>query len=65
MDYAIWPQDIAASTSKIPGEKLLIVKADDTEGMNTLNRVYPQGTAILNTSAVPGQEFFAFVVPAQ
>ncbi len=63
MDYAIWPQDIAKGTLGIPGSKMFIVKADDVEGMNTLNQVYPQGTAILNTSEVLGQEFFAFVVP--
>ena len=63
MDYAIWPQDIAKSTLNIPGEKLFLVKADDTVGMNTLTEVYPQGRAKLVTSAVPGQEFFAFVVP--
>ncbi len=63
MDYAIWPQDIEAGTSKITGPKLFIVKADDTIGMNTLKEVYPQGTAILNTSTVQGQEFFAYVVP--
>jgi len=65
MDFAIWPQDIAKSTLKIPGEKLFLVKADDTQGLNTLNEVYPLGKAILNTSAVPGQEFFAFVVPGK
>jgi hypothetical protein len=65
MDYAVWPKDIASSTSKISGEKLFIVKADDTEGMNTLNKVYPQGTAILNTSDVQGQEFYEYLVPGK
>jgi hypothetical protein len=62
MDYAIWPKDIAASTSKNSGEKLFFVKADDTTGMNTLKKVYPQGRAILNTSDVQGQEFYAYLV---
>lgn len=65
MDYAIWPQDIAKGTLDIPGSKLFIVKADDVEGMNTLNEVYPTGTAILNTNEVLGQEFFAYVVPGK
>jgi hypothetical protein len=63
VDYAIWPEDIAAGTLKNSGAKLFIVKADDVKGMNTLTELYPQGTAILHTSDVAGQEFYAYVVP--
>jgi hypothetical protein len=65
MDFAIWPKDITASTQKITGAKLFIVKADDVTGMNTLKEVYPQGYAVLHTSDVPGQEFYAFMVPGE
>lgn len=63
MDYAIWPQDIETSTLKISGPKLFILKADDTIGMNTLQKVYPKGSAMLHTSDVAGQEFYEFIVP--
>lgn len=65
MDYAIWPQDIAKGTLNISGAKLFMVKADDTIGMNTLYKVYPQGQAMLHPSEVQGQAFYAYVVPGQ
>ncbi len=69
-DFAM-PTDQLASTTQIAGPKLFIVKAsldnpeaNDQTSVNTLERLYPQGTLSLHKSPVPDHDFWIYFVPA-
>ncbi len=60
-DFAIWPEQIPDTTG-LPGVKLFIVKADDSQGLEALQQVYPQGSARLYPTT-EGKEFYIYLVP--
>jgi 4-amino-4-deoxy-L-arabinose transferase-like glycosyltransferase len=41
-DFAIWPQDFS-KTLDVRATKLFMIKSDDTQDLNTLRQLYPQG----------------------
>ncbi len=61
-DYQIWPQDLEYTLDESRA-KLFFVKADDTEGMNKLMALYPNGFSRHHTSQVPGRDFYTYLVP--
>ena len=61
-DFAIWADDLE-STTYLSGPKMFFVKANDTEGMNRLIQLYPNGFSQFHTSPAPGREFFTYLVP--
>jgi hypothetical protein len=69
-DFAIWPEQLA-QTQQVPGPKLFIAKANltdpaanDQKTIDTLTQLYPGGEVNLHRSAVPGHDFWVFLVPA-
>jgi hypothetical protein len=61
-DYAIWPEQLS-NTVDTPYPKLFLLKPEDTNGLNTLQALYPQGTSSIYQSRIPSKEFVVFVVP--
>jgi len=61
-DFALWP-DQFASTLDIPGPKFFVVRAGETETMDTLRRLYPQGLWQLYPNDIPGHEFWTLTIP--
>jgi hypothetical protein len=61
-DFALWP-DQFASTLDIPGPKFFVVRANETETMETLRALYPQGLWRLYPNDIPGHEFWTLTVP--
>jgi len=61
-DYQIWAQDLESTLGE-DRAKLFFVKGDDTEGMNQLMALYPNGFSQLHASQVPGREFYTYFVP--
>ena len=69
-DFAVWPDQLE-QTRQVPGPKLFIAKAslsdaaaNDQKTIDTLTQIYPGGTVSLHRSAVPGHDFWVFLVPA-
>ena len=61
-EYAIWP-DQFAETVEYSGVKLFIINPRDTEDIDTLKALYPDGRMILYTSAVPDKDLQLLLVP--
>jgi hypothetical protein len=61
-DFAIWPQDFAATLS-IQGPKLFIIKPEDTQAVESLRQLYPNAQLTLYDSAFEGKDFYMFLVP--
>ncbi len=61
-DFALWPEQFA-STLDIPGPKFFVVRAGDTETMNALRSLYPQGLWRLYPNDIPGHEFWTLTIP--
>jgi len=61
-DYAIWPEQIAA-TRNSPGTKLFLVKPEDETGLQTLGQIYPSGVVQRYASESPGHDFLMYFVP--
>ncbi|GAB4527903.1 MAG: hypothetical protein Fur0018_13720 [Anaerolineales bacterium] len=62
-DTQIWPEQIEG-TRPLQGNKLFLVKPDDLDGQETLERVYPEGVWQMHVSAVEGKDFLLYWVPA-
>jgi hypothetical protein len=62
-DFALAQENIA-ETLGLPSPKLYIAKDEDKETLSVLEHLYPQGALSRYTSAVPGQDFWVFFVPA-
>lgn len=60
-DFAIWPEDFQ-KTAEDQGAKLFIVKIDDSDSMNALQNLYPEGILQHHTSKVPNKDFYQFFV---
>jgi hypothetical protein len=61
-DFAIWPQDFAATVT-IQGPKLFIIKPEDTGAIENLQQLYPAAHLELYESDVEGKDFYMFLVP--
>jgi hypothetical protein len=64
-DFAIWPEDFN-STLDIQGTKLFMIKADDTQDVDLLRQLYPQGVLSTFHSAthLEGKDFLILFVPS-
>ncbi|MBA4380440.1 MAG: hypothetical protein C0393_07175, partial [Anaerolinea sp.] len=64
-DFAVWPQDLG-TTLPVSGAKLFIVNPQDTDGVASLDQLYPQGVFSRYKSAtgIEGKDFMIFFVPA-
>jgi hypothetical protein len=62
-DYQIWPQDLQYTLNETR-VKLFFVKATDTEGMQALISLYPNGFSQYHAAQIPGREFYTYVVPS-
>ena len=69
-DMAMW-RDNLASTLELTGPKLFLVKANlddpngnDTDTLNVLRALYPNGQQTLFHSDVPGHDFWEYFVPS-
>jgi hypothetical protein len=70
-DFAQWRENLP-ETVQLPGPKLFLVKAhqqlpeaNDSETLDTLWELYPQGNLELYDADVSGQDFWMFSVPVQ
>ncbi len=65
-DFAVWPQDLG-TTVPVSGAKLFIVNIQDTDSVDTLKLLYPQGALSRYKSAtgIEGKDFMIFFVPPQ
>jgi 4-amino-4-deoxy-L-arabinose transferase-like glycosyltransferase len=61
-DYAIQPDQLAG-TKQIPGAKLFLVNLQDGESLASLERLYPSGAYWEYRAAVPGKDFWVYLVP--
>jgi hypothetical protein len=62
-DYALWRDDIAATVDD-PRAKLFVVKPEDLETQDVLNRLYPQGVwNLIQETRFQGKNFLLFMVP--
>jgi len=68
-DMAMWRENLA-TTLELTGPKLFLVKANiddpngnDTETLNVLRALYPNGQQRLFDSDVPGHDFWEYFVP--
>jgi len=64
-DFALWPEDFT-STLDTSGPKLFILKPEDTDDLDALEGLYPQGVASTYRSAVTnaGKDFIILFVPS-
>ncbi len=69
-DMAMWQENLA-TTLELTGPKLFLVKANiddpngnDTETLNVLRALYPNGQQRLFDSDVPGHDFWEYFVPS-
>lgn len=63
-DYAIWSEQLA-DTLPDRRSKLFLVKPDDTQGLQALQSLYPQGVLQEYASAVENHNFYTYFVPPQ
>ncbi|MEZ0395439.1 MAG: glycosyltransferase family 39 protein [Anaerolineales bacterium] len=63
-DFAIWPEQIE-STLLLAGPKMFLLRPDDAAGLETLQRLYPQGEFQRYASRQPSHDFLIYFVPAQ
>ncbi len=63
-DFAIWPQDFAATVT-VQGPKLFIVDVQDTADIEGLGALYPQGiwSRFISKTKLPGKDFMIFFIP--
>jgi hypothetical protein len=63
-DFALWAKDFD-TTLDITGAKLFIVKPDDTQDLDALEQLYPQGVLSTFHSAIvnAGKDFLIYSVP--
>jgi hypothetical protein len=61
-DFAILPENVPA-TVDIPGAKLFFVNINDSENMQLLQEIYPDGILSQVDSSVVNKDFMTFFVP--
>ncbi len=57
------PREQLESTLSVPPPKLFIVKPEDSETLDALQHLYPNGVVRLYRSPTPGKDFLMFYVP--
>lgn len=62
-DYALWPEDLG-QTTKIEGNKLFILKPEDTSSLDELICLYPDGYDEVYYSKTSGKNFVMYHVNA-
>ena len=60
-DYALWPDDFV-QTLKFSGNKLFILKPDDTHSLEILKTYYPDGQQTIYYSQTTGKNFILYSV---
>ena len=63
-DYALWREGFDRTTG-YAGEKLFILKPEDTESLRALELLYPQAETKIFYSKVPGRKFIIISVPGK
>ncbi len=63
-DYALWPDQLAGTTSD-KRAKLFLIKPEDEVDLHALQQIYPTGTVQTYTSKVANHNFLMFFVPPQ
>jgi len=65
-DFAIWSQDLATTVSD-SGAKLFIVNIQDTDSIDALKQLYPNGevSRFKSATSLEGKNFMIFFVPQQ
>ncbi|HVP20715.1 MAG TPA: glycosyltransferase family 39 protein [Anaerolineaceae bacterium] len=61
-DYAL-NRDQIETTLNDPHAKLFIFKPEDTDTLNVLKNLYPDGKSVLHKSVYDGKDFVAYLVP--
>jgi hypothetical protein len=61
-DYALWRENIIETVND-PRPKLYLVKPEDTETIDLLQMLYPNGVLRLYESQVVGRDFYMYSVP--
>jgi len=62
-DYALWPEDFEISLEE-KGSKLFIVRPVDTNAIEKLVEMYPEGQFSLYQSSWAGKDYLVFYVPS-
>lgn len=62
-DYSLLPSELSA-TLGFPAPKLFLLKPDDSEGLTTLQQLYPNGAASLYAASAEDKDFVIYFVPA-
>jgi hypothetical protein len=64
-DPVLWPDQVG-DTLYLPGNKIFFIKENDTDSLNLLRQVYPQGALSYYRAApdLSGKDFWLFSVPA-
>ncbi|RLG32805.1 hypothetical protein DRN98_04790 [Methanosarcinales archaeon] len=60
-DFALWRDEIS-DTHKDSGDKLYIVKPEDSITLSVLDRYFPDGETAIFYSRIPGKEFIIYTV---
>jgi hypothetical protein len=60
-DFAIWPEDFS-TTLEDQGSKLFVIRYDDSDSLNELQSLYPQGVIQHYISDLPSKDFYQFFV---
>jgi hypothetical protein len=61
-DFAIWPEQLPDTLAETRA-KLFLVKPEDSQGLESLQKLYPEGALQEYTSAVENHNFYMFFVP--
>jgi len=60
-DFGIWPDQLEG-TLLTPAPKLFLLHMQDSEALQILHELYPEGESNLRPSSVPGKEFVSYFV---
>lgn len=63
-DYALWPEDFEMTLGQM-GNKLFILKPEDTQALEKLRALYPQGVVSRKESKYEGKDYLLFLVAGQ
>ncbi|HBX68099.1 MAG TPA: hypothetical protein DEH25_01580, partial [Chloroflexi bacterium] len=63
-DYALWADQLETSL-EVPGFKLFLFKPDDTNALERLQTLYPDGGLTLYASQFEGKDFYIYLVPPE
>jgi len=60
-DFALWRDEISDTTKDL-GDKLYIIKPEDSTTLSVLDRYFPDGETAIFYSRIPGKEFIIYTV---